>query len=158
AKGQLLLSSYEDMLRGGKEGPSLVPGDLDRSLMFRRVSLPSTHEDYMPAEGKTGLTDDERAVLEWWIINDAPPTRQLALMNLENDMSAKFERVLGIAVSSDSRLPETEVAAADSSSIKVALAEGFVIKKIIPESNFLEVRLPFTGQNLSNMKGEALLP
>jgi uncharacterized membrane protein len=157
-KGQLLLTSYNDMLQGGKEGPSLVPGDLEKSLMFQRVILPSTHDDYMPAEGKTGLTDDELALLEWWITNDAPPSMQLAFMKVTSDISPKFERVLGIAVSSDSRLPKTEVTAADSSSIKAALAEGFVIKRIIPESNFLEVRLPFTGQNLSTMQLQALLP
>ncbi len=157
-KGQLLLTSYEDMLQGGKEGPSVVPGDLEKSLMFQRVILPSTHDDYMPAEGKTGLTDDELAVLEWWITNDAPSSMQLAYMKVDSEVSPKFERVLGIAVSADNRLPRTEVTAADSSSIKAALAEGFVIKRIIPESNFLEVRLPFTGQNLSTMQIQVLLP
>lgn len=157
-KGQLLLTSYEDMLRGGKEGPSLVPGDLMGSIMFQRVILPSGHDDYMPAEGKIGLTDDELAILEWWITNDAPPTMQLAFMKMESDLTPKFQRVLGIGVSSDSRLPENEVVAADSSLIKAASDEGFVIKKILPGSNFLEVRLPFTGQSLSSMDLRALLP
>lgn len=157
-KGQLLLTSYENMLKGGKEGPSVVPGDLEKSIMFQRVILPSTHDDYMPAEGKTGLTDDEVAILEWWITNDAPPSMQLAFMKVESDVSPKFERVLGIAFSSDSRMPKIEVTAADSSSIKAALTEGFVIKRIVPGSNFLEVRLPFTGQNLSTMQIQVLLP
>ena len=157
-KGQLLLTSYEDMLRGGEEGPSLVPGDLKGSLMYQRVTLPSTHDDYMPAEGKTGLTDDELAVLEWWITNDAPPTLQLASMKMEGDISPKLERVLGIDTSSDSRLPDKQVTLADSSLINAAVAEGFLIKRIVPESNFLEVRLPFTGQPLSDRKLQVLLP
>lgn len=157
-KGQLLLTTYENMLLGGEEGPSLVPGDLERSLMYQRVTLPSTHGDYMPAEGKTGLTDDELAILEWWITNDAPPSMQLAFMQVEIDISPKLERVLGVRASFDSRLPDKEVASADSSLIQDAVAEGFVIKKIVPESNFLEVRLPFTGQKLSDMELQVLLP
>lgn len=157
-KGQLLLTTYDGMLHGGEEGPSVVPGDLERSLMYQRVILPSTHDDYMPAEGKTGLTDDELAILEWWITNDAPPAMQLTSMQVETDISPKLERVLGIGASADSRMPNKEVASADSSFINAAVSEGFVIKKIVPESNFLEVRLPFTGQRLSDMELQVLLP
>jgi len=156
-KGELLLTSHEEMLKGGKNGASLVPGDLEKSLMYQRVILPSTHDDYMPAEGKTGLTDDEVEILRWWIANDAPATRQMAFLTMEADITSKLERVLGIA-STESRLPSREVVAADSSLINAATSAGFVVKQIIPGSHFLEVRLPFTGQNLSTMDIQVLLP
>jgi uncharacterized membrane protein/mono/diheme cytochrome c family protein len=156
-KGELLLTNYEEMLKGGEEGPSVVPGDLNKSLLYQRVTLPETHDDYMPAEGKPGLDDDEIALLQWWIENDAPPTMQLADMKIESNLEAKFERVLGISTSG-SRLPENEVAAADSVALNRAVDEGFIIKQIVPGSNFLEVRLPFTGQSLNDMDVSVLLP
>src|SRR5690606_15500681 len=140
-KGQLLLTTYDDMLKGGKEGPSLVPGNLQASLMYQRVTLPSSHEDYMPAEGKTGLTADEVAILGMWIRHEAPHSKQLVYLERDREISRKFERVLGFAASV-SRLPEKQIAAADSSAIKAALTQGFIAKSIYPESNFIEIKLP----------------
>lgn len=156
-KGQLLLTTYDDMLKGGKEGPSLVPGNLQASLMYQRVTLPSSHEDYMPAEGKTGLTADEVAILGWWISHEAPQSKQLAYLDLDKEISPKFKRVLGFGAS-DSRLPDKQIAAADSSAIKAALTQGFIVKSIYPESNFIEIKLPFTGQKLADMDVQVLLP
>jgi len=156
-EGKLLLTSYEDMLQGGEEGPSLVPGNLEKSLMCQRVTLPETHDDYMPAEGKPGLTNDEVEVLKWWIENDAPTSMLLAEAELEGNEASRFSRVLGISTS-ESRLPGAEVASADSTQINQARQAGFIIKKIVPESNYLEVRLPFTGQTLRDMDVNVLLP
>ncbi|MEX2592020.1 MAG: c-type cytochrome domain-containing protein [Anditalea sp.] len=155
-KGELLLTNYEEMLKGGENGPSLVPGDLENSLLYQRVILPETHDDYMPAEGKPGLDDDQLALIKWWIENEAPPTMLLAEMELESDMTGKFQRVLGIGTS-ESRLPDMEAVAADSADLQLAREQGFIIKQIVPNSNFLEVRLPFTGQTLRDMDIKVLL-
>lgn len=156
-KGELLLTSYEEMLQGGETGSSLVPGDLEESLLYQRVTLPKEHDDFMPAEGKTGLTADEVEILKWWIEHDAPATIKLAGMQLEGNMSAKFERLLGIS-SDDSRLPDKEVTAADSSLINTILSQGFMVKRILPGSNYLEARLSFNKQDLSDVDLQLLLP
>lgn len=155
-KGELLLTSYQEILEGGEQGPSVVPGDLENSLLYQRITLPETHDDYMPAEGKEGFDEDQIALIQWWIENNAPPTMLLAGMKMESNMASKFERVLGISTS-ETRLPEKEIAAADSLAVQLVREEGFIIKKIIPESNFLEVRLPYNGQNLQDMDIKALL-
>jgi len=156
-KGELLLTTYDEMLKGGEKGPSLVIGDLENSLMYQRVILPASHDDYMPAEGKPGLNDDELEVLKWWIENDAPPSMRLARVELEGNMPGKFKRLLGLTTS-ESSLPEAKVAAADTTHIRRTREQGFIVKKIIPESNYLEVRLPFTGQTLKELNIEVLLP
>lgn len=155
-KGELLLTTYEEMLNGGKNGPSVIPGDLKESLLYQRITLPETHEDFMPAEGKPGLDDDQLALIKWWIELEAPPSKLLAEVDMESSMAAKVQRVLGINTS-ESRLPEMEVAAADSVAIKKALNQGFIIKQIVPGSNFLEVRLPFNRQKLKGLDFNALL-
>lgn len=156
-KGELLLTGYAEMLEGGENGPSVVPGDLENSLLYQRITLPPTHDDYMPAEGKEGFNDDQIALIQWWIENDAPPSMVLAGMEMESNMVSKFERVLGISTADD-RLPDKEIAAADSVALELAGKEGFVIKKIIAGSNFLELKLPYNGQNLLDMDIQSLVP
>lgn len=75
AKGGLVMSSYEEILKGGKsEHPTLKPGSAAESEMYRRVMLPESDEDRMPPEGKVPLTKEEISLLEWWIEKGAEPS------------------------------------------------------------------------------------
>jgi uncharacterized membrane protein len=69
-KGELVLSSYDDIMKGGKNGSILILGKIDESEIIRRVTLEREHEDFMPSDGKTPLTKNELAILKWWITND----------------------------------------------------------------------------------------
>lgn len=77
-KGGLLLTDHAAILRGGKTGAGVVPGDPEASELFRRVTLPSDHKEFMPTDGKAPLTDDQRDILEWWIEKGALPSMPLA--------------------------------------------------------------------------------
>jgi uncharacterized membrane protein len=66
-KGNLRLDSYENVMRGGKDGRVIQAGDLQKSELFRRITLPSDSKGFMPAEGKPALTADETKVIEVWI-------------------------------------------------------------------------------------------
>lgn len=72
-EGKLDLSLAGAIIRGGKQGASLVPHDIEASLLWQRVS-----SDEMPPE--TPLSDAEKAVLKAWIIAGAPglPAKQAA--------------------------------------------------------------------------------
>jgi hypothetical protein len=68
AKGDFIMTSLKDMLKGGKsDRPSLVPGSSLESDVYRRVMLPVKDDDRMPPEGKPAMTGDEIALLKWWI-------------------------------------------------------------------------------------------
>lgn len=65
AKGGLHLDSLEGMLKGGDSGePALVPGDLDKSLMFALVSS-SDQDEIMPPKGDPLNARETRALREW---------------------------------------------------------------------------------------------
>jgi uncharacterized membrane protein len=70
-KGKLRLDTFEFVMRGGKDGVVVKPGDPKGSELIRRVSLPRDHKDAMPAEGKPGLTAAEIKVIELWIASGA---------------------------------------------------------------------------------------
>ena len=74
-KGNLLLDTREGTLKGGDQGPSVVPGDPDRSLLIRAVRF--TDPDLqMPPKKK--LPADQIADLEAWVRNGAPDPRTKA--------------------------------------------------------------------------------
>ncbi len=72
-KGKLRLDSYEHVMRGGKDGPVIHPGEPGKSELFRRVSLAPDNKDFMPAEGKPALSAAETKIIEVWIAAGATP-------------------------------------------------------------------------------------
>jgi len=68
-KGGLDLRLRRFMLKGGDDGPVLVPGKPDKSLLFKMV-----HTGEMPKREKK-LTRDEVALIKQWIVAGAKTTR-----------------------------------------------------------------------------------
>ena len=66
-KGELVMTSIEMLLKGGKNGNTLILGKPKESEMIKRLHIPLEEEDHMPPEGKIQLTDDEKEILERWI-------------------------------------------------------------------------------------------
>jgi mono/diheme cytochrome c family protein len=67
--GNLQLDSRDNLLRGGKTGPAIVPGDPDHSLLIQAVRR--THPTLkMPPTGP--LAEADLADLTAWVKNGAP--------------------------------------------------------------------------------------
>jgi uncharacterized membrane protein len=66
-KANLRLDSYRGIMGGGKDGPVVQPGNALGSDLFRRITLPSSHDDFMPKGGKRALSSDEVKLIELWI-------------------------------------------------------------------------------------------
>jgi len=73
-KGGLRMDSYELLMRGGKDGAVIVPGQAERSLLIERVTLPMGQEHAMPAEGRAPQKAEEIAWLKAWIQQGASPS------------------------------------------------------------------------------------
>lgn len=70
-KGELRLDKKAFIMKGGENGPVIVPGNPGKSEIIRRVTLPRDHKDAMPEKGN-GLAANEIALLELWIKQGAP--------------------------------------------------------------------------------------
>jgi uncharacterized membrane protein len=66
-KANLRLDSYRAVMRGGKNGPVVRAGNVQASDLFRRITLPPGHDDFMPKEGKRPLSSDQVKLIELWI-------------------------------------------------------------------------------------------
>jgi uncharacterized membrane protein/mono/diheme cytochrome c family protein len=73
-KGGLRLDSYAALMQGGKDGAVILAGQPDKSLLLQRVTLPTDHKQFMPAEGKPPLKSDQIALIRAWITQGASPT------------------------------------------------------------------------------------
>jgi uncharacterized membrane protein len=84
-EGELMLLSYEGLMRGGENGSVVVEGRPDFSELYNRITLPSDDESFMPAEGKTPLTEAEVAIIEWWIAAGLPNEITMDQVELKPD-------------------------------------------------------------------------
>ncbi|WP_017445603.1 c-type cytochrome domain-containing protein [Gayadomonas joobiniege] len=62
AKGRLSFASYQSTL-----SKVVVANDLASSELYRRITLDAHDKKFMPAEGKTPLTDEQVKLIAWWI-------------------------------------------------------------------------------------------
>jgi uncharacterized membrane protein len=84
-QGELVMTSYEDLMRGGETGSVVVAGRPELSEVLRRVSLPTNDEAFMPAEGNMPLTDAQVRVVEWWITAGLPNETTMADVEIQPD-------------------------------------------------------------------------
>jgi hypothetical protein len=66
-KAGLRMDSYAQLMRGGDDGPAVVPGNPKKSDMIRRLHLPPSDDDSMPSDGDKPLTPEEIQTIERWI-------------------------------------------------------------------------------------------
>lgn len=65
AKGGLRLDTKAGFLKGGENGPVVVPGDLEKSELIRRIKLPRGHDELMPQEAEPLSGPHKNWLLEW---------------------------------------------------------------------------------------------
>jgi uncharacterized membrane protein len=66
-RANLRLDSYRGVMRGGKSGPVVRAANVQGSDLFRRITLPPGHDDFMPKEGTRPLSADQVKLIELWI-------------------------------------------------------------------------------------------
>ncbi|WPR76403.1 c-type cytochrome domain-containing protein [Algoriphagus sp. NG3] len=66
-KGELDLSSFKAILKGGEDGAILENGNAEGSSLFARLILPQDHEDHMPPKDKRQPRKEEIELIRAWI-------------------------------------------------------------------------------------------
>lgn len=67
AKGNLMMDSYEHLLKGGEKGLEISFGSADSSALYQRMVLPTHEEEHMPPKGKAQLTPEEISIIAKWL-------------------------------------------------------------------------------------------
>lgn len=135
-KGGMVLSSFEEILKGGEDGPGVVPGNLERSGIYSRITLPKDDKKFMPANGKKPLTKDQIAIIKWWIEVQAPKTGAISTLKPDSAISKTFVSYFGINESNSNF--DIEALPANANVIKELTGAGFQITPLAEKTNLLQ--------------------
>lgn len=154
-RGQLDLSSLESLLAGGESGAVVTAGNAADSELYRRITLPPEHEDYMPAEGKTALGDVQVQIVGWWINAGLPVDTTIAALAVDGSVAELLAVELGLAAPV---LPAAAVSYPPVSreTLDQLMNQGWQIRFLSQQSNGLIVSVYSPGQQVSPAMLEAL--
>ncbi len=150
-RGKLNLASYESALKGGEDGPVLVAGKPDESDLYRRITLAGDHDDFMPAEGKTPLTEDQVAIIRWWIEAELPTGTTLASLKIPDDVQPKIVAQLGLGAAGAATVAAaaTETKLADPALLEQLEKAGFLARQVSQSDAHLIINPAGAGAVLS---------
>jgi hypothetical protein len=75
AKGDLVLSTFAGIAKGGEHGAVWLAGSPQASSLMKRILLPEGHKDHMPPSGKAQLSAPEVQLLFQWILSGADTSK-----------------------------------------------------------------------------------
>ena len=141
-KGDLRLDSHEQLMKGGESGQVLLPGDIKGSELIKLIHLDPNEKRAMPPKGKTPLTEEEIAIIEFWVETGAKTNFKIS----ETDLTESVTKGLAIYVSDmgsgndvAEQLPEAHPI--DEKILENLRNKGLVITRFNEKSNLLDVRV-----------------
>ncbi len=94
-RGGLSLASYPALRQGGESGEAISPGNPGKSELYRRITLPSSAEGYMPKNHKSPPSAADIEVLRWWIEIGAPDKGKVGELRPPPAVADDLKQVLG---------------------------------------------------------------
>ena len=153
-KGDLNLISFSSLMTGGESGKVTIPGDINSSDLFRRISIPSTHNDFMPTEGKQPLTDDQVAIIGWWIKENAPSRGYFTALNPDKGIMDNVKRQLDF---DEYNFLKEKVQSPKKEIIDSLIHSGFILNLLMKDNYFLEANFSLSEKELTMNSIESLL-
>ncbi|MBI1692377.1 MAG: hypothetical protein FYV88_1000, partial [Bacteroidetes bacterium] len=154
-KGGLSMNDSAAIMKGGKEGNCIVPGDSLHSQMVHRLLLPLSDKKHMPEAEKPQPTPAEISLLISWIKPGAPFSK-LVIHRPDNDLF----RQLAMASSKANMLTTARIypfAAADAGEVKKLTDNYRVIQSLAKDIPALTVSF-FGKANYSSERLTELQP
>lgn len=155
-KGDLVLSSAEGILKGGKSGNTLVPGDIDKSELIHRVTLDPDNSKFMPASNQPPLTTVELGLIKWWVASGGDFNRNIAESKLDEKTKFLFAFYLGFDEESNKEIVLPKVAPADSNVVKQLKEMKLIVRSLAAQSNLLDVSFVMVQKSDAEQKKKIL--
>lgn len=155
-KGELNLMAFATAVDGGESGNTIVPGDPESSELIKRILLPEDHDDVMPPKDKTPLTENEIALLTWWIETGASEHEKVASLQTNPEMKVVLSSVAGLTKEDKGMLVENDPGPLDEQVIAKLKELGFLVKPVAQGNNWYEADFSLAKQEFSDQHMSAL--
>jgi uncharacterized membrane protein len=155
-EGSFSIATYESTLAGGDTGRAVVPGDLEGSELYFRITLPPDDDRHMPAEGKTPPTQDQIAIIKWWIEKRAPHATTIADVGLDPAIEPLLAAQLGLAGAAAATAAPAAAVTADQGLVEKLYAAGFLVRQVSQSDPKLVVSVSSPGTALDEAALRAL--
>ncbi len=156
-KGDLKLDTHAGVLAGGLSGPAVIAGTPAESELLRRVRLPLDDKKHMPPKGRPPLTDDESAVLAWWVEAGAPAAGTLGTLKAPAEIRVAFSRTLPEAERrAVEELQQRQAAEYETTLAAVRAAVPGSLRAILPGERDLEYTAAVAGTAFGDAELEKL--
>lgn len=159
-KGGLMLIDEKSILKGGKDGKLIVPGQPQISLLLQRIHLVAEDKKHMPPAGKPQLTPDEMNMLYLWVKENADFKKKVIELPVHDSLRLIASTYLKPAEETEEKF---DFSAADDKLIKKLNNNYRVIYPLAKESPALGVNIynkstyqPKTLEELSAIKKQVV--
>ena len=138
-KGKLRMDDEQMLMKGGKDGKVIEPGNADQSEMIKRLLLPVDNQDHMPPKEKPQPSESQIALLHWWIgngadfnkkVKDIPQPDKVKPMLLALQKAPEVKMDLSF-------IPTSAVEKADDKIADSLRKRGVVVLPVAQNSNYL---------------------
>ncbi|MFH6602556.1 c-type cytochrome domain-containing protein [Maribacter algicola] len=154
-RGALNMSHPDSLSLGGDGGDVIVPGNLEDSELFRRITLPQKNVKFMPPTSNV-LTYDEIKTIAWWIEQGALFESRVSELEVDKNLKPVLLRRYGLNTTPRPWYEKVQVAPLDSTQIALLMQQGFSVKTLGANNPLLDVG--YKGTDLSPEKLVALEP
>jgi uncharacterized membrane protein len=145
-KGDLVMDTHAAVMAGGVSGPVVIAGVAADSELLKRLHLPLDDKKHMPPKGRPALTDDESAVLTWWVAAGAPAKGTFRTMKAPAEVRAAFARILPESERQEIEAHQRRQAAEYEATLaSVRAAVPGALKTIVPGERELEYTAAVAG-------------
>lgn len=152
AKGDLILTDYTAVMKGGENKDCLVPGDAAKSLLYKYALLPMEDSLHMPPKGKQQLEKEEIRLIGWWINSGAK--EQEKYVNLPKTDS--IHPIIASLFKPKTGLDLLQIAFADQEKVKTLNNPYRTVQQLSASKPYIAVftgsRNNFTTQDLEELK------
>jgi Predicted membrane protein len=138
-KGKLRMDDSVMLMKGGKDGKVIEPGNAEGSEMIKRLMLPVDNEDHMPPKEKAQPSENQIALLHWWISQGANFEKKVKDVNQSEKINHLLFALQKVNVTEKipMDIPEAGVGKADGSIVEKMRVRGVNVLPVSQNSNYL---------------------
>ena len=140
-KGRLRIDDSLKLMKGGKDGVVIEPGNADASELMKRITLPVDNDDHMPPKEKAQPSEDQVALIHWWIANGASFDKKVNQLPQDEKIKPALIALQNVSgeIKQASDLPSIPVDPADANIVKQLKNRNILVLPVSLNSNYVAV-------------------